>query len=567
MKARVLRTARVQSQSREIGTHIYHLAGAHAALRNGIMRAKSPTDWYDALEWLYGGSANGAGEQFRFAASSSPATETRQGEDLMMKRVTEAERMLIGGELVESASGQWMNSVSPVTEEVIGRVPAGTAMDVDRAFRAADAAWPEWAALTPMRRAEVMNRFADAIAARADEILRVEVADTGNTIRPMRIIDVPSAVESVRYYAGLAPDLRGETIPATTEHLHFTLHEPYGVVARIAPFNHPIMFAVARTAAALAAGNAVIVKPPETSPLSAMILAEIARETLPPGVFNIITGDGRGAGDAIVRHPGIKRIAFIGSPVTGRGIQRSAAEVAVKHVTLELGGKNPMIVFPDCDPDQVSAAAVLGMNFGWQGQSCGSLSRLLLHEDVHDRVLEAIVERVKALRIGDPLSETTDVGPVNSLSHYNQIMKHIVNTEVDGARLLTGGGRPKGADFERGYWIEPTVYADVLPHHRLWQQEVFGPVMAVGRWRDFEEAVEMANSTEYGLTGAVWTNDIRNAMKMAKRIRSGHIWINGSSQHFLGVPFGGMKSSGVGREEGRQELYSYTETKTINVML
>ena len=484
-----------------------------------------------------------------------------------MRRITDAERMLIGGELVESASGAWMDSVSPVDEEVIGRVPAGTAEDVERAVVAAEKAWPEWAGLTPMQRAEAMNRFADALAARADEILRVEVADTGNTIRPMRIIDVPSAVESLRYYAGLGPDLRGDTIPATRDHLHLTVHEPYGVVARIAPFNHPVMFAVARTAAALAAGNAVIVKPPETSPLSAMILGEIARDALPAGVFNIVTGDGAGAGDAIVRHPRIKRIAFIGSPVTGRAIQRAAAEVTVKHISLELGGKNPMIVFPDCDPEKVAAAAVAGMNFSWQGQSCGSLSRLMLHDDIHDRVLEAVVEKVRALRIGDPLSETTDVGPVNSGIHRDRILAHIANANDDGARLMTGGGRPRGAAFEKGYWIEPTVYANVTPDLRLWQQEVFGPVMAVGRWHDFEQAVEMANATEYGLTGAVWTNDIGNAMRMARRIRSGHIWINGSSQHFLGVPFGGMKTSGVGREEGREELYSYTEAKTINIML
>lgn len=484
-----------------------------------------------------------------------------------MQRVTEAEQMLIGGELVESAGGGWMDSISPVNEEVIGRVPVGTAEDVERAVVAAEKAWPEWAARTPMQRAEAMNRFADALAARADEILRVEVADTGNTIRPMRIIDVPTAVESLRYYAGLGPDLRGDTIPASRDNLHLTVHEPYGVVARIAPFNHPVMFAVARTAAALAAGNAVIVKPPETSPLSAMILAQIARETLPPGVFNIVTGDGAGAGDAIVRHPRIKRIAFIGSPLTGRAIQRAAAEVAVKHISLELGGKNPMVVFPDCAPDKVAAAAIFGMNFSWQGQSCGSLSRLLLHEDIHDRVLDALVDRVKALKMGDPLRETTDVGPVNSKAQRDRILSHIANAETDGARRIAGGGRPKGAEFEKGFWIEPTVYAEVTPDLRLWQQEVFGPVLAVGRWRDFEQAVAMANATEYGLTGAVWTNDIGNAMRMARRIRSGHIWINGSSLHFLGVPFGGMKSSGVGREEGREELFSYTETKTINVML
>ncbi|HDZ46318.1 hypothetical protein LCGC14_0086180 [marine sediment metagenome] len=484
-----------------------------------------------------------------------------------MERVCEAERMLIGGELVESVTGEWSTSINPATEEPIGRVPAGSLEDVDRAVQAAEKAWPAWAALTSMERAAAMNRFADAIAARADEILRIEVSDTGNTIRPMRMIDVPTAVESLRYYAGLGPDLRGDTIPATSQNLHLTLHEPYGVVARIAPFNHPIMFAVARTAAALAAGNAVIVKPPETSPLSSMVLAEIARDNLPPGVFNIITGEGAVVGNAIVRHPGIKRIAFIGSPETGRAIQRSAAEVGVKHITLELGGKNPMIVFPDCDPEKIADAAVFGMNFSWQGQSCGSLSRLLVHEDIYDHVLKAVVERVAALRIGDPLIDATDVGPVNSELHMQRILAHCDNADADGARRMLGGARPEGKQFLKGFWVAPTVYADVSPNMRLWQQEVFGPVMAIGRWKDFDEAVAMANSTEYGLTAAVWTQDINAALKMAKQIRSGHIWINGSSMHFLGVPFGGMKSSGVGREEGREELLSYTESKTINIML
>ena len=484
-----------------------------------------------------------------------------------MARITDAERMLIGGALVTGESGEWATSINPATEEPIGRTPVATRGDVDRAVTAAEEAWPKWAARTPMQRAEVMNAFADAVSARAEDILRVEVTDTGNTIRPMRAIDVPTAVESLRYYAGLAPDLRGETIPATSQNLHFTLHEPYGVVARIAPFNHPAMFAIARTAAALAAGNAVIVKPPETSPLSAMILAEIAQDVLPPGVFNIVTGDGRTTGDAIVRHPAIKRIAFIGSPETGRAIQRAAAEVTVKHISLELGGKNPMIVFPDCDPATIAAAAIQGMNFAWQGQSCGSLSRLLLHEDIYDRVVEALSVRVKALRMGDPMSEQTDVGPVNSKGHMERILGHCERADADGARRIHGGRRPPGSDFARGFWIEPTLYADVTPDMRLWQNEVFGPVLAVSKWRDFDQAVAMANSTEYGLTAAIWTNDMTAGLRMARKVRSGHIWVNGSSAHFLGVPFGGMKTSGIGREEGREEMFSYVETKSINIML
>lgn len=484
-----------------------------------------------------------------------------------MPSIIKQNRMLIGGELVSSTGDDWITSIDPATEVPIGRVPNATNEDVELAVAAAKKAWPVWAERTAMERADVMNRFADELQRRSEEILKIEVQDTGNTIRPMRRIDVPSTVESLRYYAGLGPDLRGETIPATSSNIHLVMHEPYGVVARIAPFNHPIMFAVARTAAALAAGNAVIVKPPETSPLSAMLLAEIAQEFMPPGVFNIVTGDGAGAGNAIVRHPDIKRIAFIGSPETGRAIQRAAAEVTVKHISLELGGKNPMIVFPDCDPEKIADAAVFGMNFSWQGQSCGSLSRLLLHEDIYDKVVKGVVERVSQLKMGNPLNEDTDIGPVNSHAHMLRILEHCRAADEEGARLLTGGQRPDDPAFKKGYWIEPTVYADVVPGMHLWQREIFGPVMAIGRWRDFDEAVQMANSTEYGLTAAIWTQDIDNALNMARRVRSGHIWINGSSLHFLGVPFGGMGSSGVGREEGREELLSYTETKSINIML
>lgn len=483
-----------------------------------------------------------------------------------MNQITKLDRMLIGGELVASESGAWDESINPANEEVIGRVPAGTAADVDRAVAAAQAAWPLWNARPPEERGAILRSFGEKIMARAEEILGVEVADTGNTITPMRG-DVRMAVESLNYYAGIAHELKGETLPATDRNLHLTLREPYGVVARIVPFNHPVMFAVARTAAALASGNAIIVKPPETSPLSAMVLSEIARDALPPGLFNIVTGPGRSVGDAIVRHPEIKRIAFIGSPASGRAIQRSAAEVAVKHVSLELGGKNPMIVFPDNDPEEIARAAVGGMNFSWSGQSCGSTSRLLLHEDIYDAVLQKVTERVAAIRLGDPTLADTGMGPVNSRVQLDKVLGFVASGKAEGARLMTGGERPRGEQFARGFWVEPTVFADVVPGMRLWQEEVFGPILSVGRWRTPNEAIRLANSTEYGLTAAIWTRDIKAALNMARAVRSGHLWINGFSNHFLGVPFGGMKNSGVGREEGIEEMFSYTETKTINIML
>ena len=483
-----------------------------------------------------------------------------------MTYITRADRMLVGGKLVHASNGEFDESINPATEEVIGRTPRATADYVDAAVKSADTAWPAWAELTPTARGQIMRDFGQALRARADEILRVEVADTGNTITPMRG-DVGVAIDSLDYYAGLIHELKGQTIPATHQNLHLTVREPYGVVVRIAPFNHPLMFAVARTAAALAAGNAVVVKPPETSPLSAMILAEVARDALPAGVFNIVTGDGRAVGDTLVRHPLVKRIAFIGSPVTGRAIQRSAAEVAVKHVTLELGGKNPLVAFPDADPEAIAEAAIRGMNFSWQGQSCGSTSRLLLHEDIYDRVLPLVVEKVKAIKLGDPQDPASGMGPVNSRTQYDKVLAFFEAAKTDGARLMTGGKPPAGKPFERGFWVEPTVYAGVEPGMRLWQEEVFGPILSVGRWTTFEDAVEKANSTEYGLTAAVWSKDINNALRMVRRIRSGHTWVNGCSAHYLGVPFGGMKNSGVGREEGIEEMLSYTELKTINIVV
>ena len=476
------------------------------------------------------------------------------------------DRMLIGGELCASESGEWDESINPATEEVIGRSPSATAKDVSRAVDAAENAWPAWASLTVAERADHMRNFGRRILERSEELLKIEVADTGNTIRPMRG-DVGSAVKKLNYFAGIATELKGQTIPATANNIHMTWHEPYGVVARIAPFNHPILFAVAGTAAALAAGNSVIVKPPETSPLSSMLLAEIARDTLPPGVFNIVTGRGAVVGDAIVRHPKVKRIAFIGSTQPGRAIQRAAAEVCVKHISLELGGKNPLIAFPDADVEAVANAAIGGMNFGWQGQSCGSTSRLLLHADIYQGVVDRIVDKLSSYKIGDPLSDQSDMGPVNSQAQLRKVEYFIDSAKRDGARLLLGGKRPQGEQFERGFWIEPTVYGDVTPSMEIWTGEVFGPLLSIGRWSDFDEAVKIANEVEYGLTAAIWTNDIKNALRMARKIRAGHLWINGFGAHYLGVPFGGMKESGVGRDGGIEELYSYTETKSVNIIL
>ncbi|MGD0025035.1 MAG: aldehyde dehydrogenase family protein [Xanthobacteraceae bacterium] len=472
-------------------------------------------------------------------------------------------KMLIGGKLVESVDGQWLESINPADESSLGRVPLGSARDMNLAVDAALQAFPAWAALSMEKRAEYVYRLAEAILAKAEEFAQVEALDTGNTIGPMRN-DVVTAVSRMKFAAGLAYEIKGETIPATPGNIHMTLRVPYGVVGRIIPFNHPIGFAASRIAPAVVTGNTIVIKPSEQSPLSASILAEVCAAHMPPGVVNIVTG-GRETGEALVRNPKVKRIAFIGSAQSGMAIQKAAAETAVKAVSLELGGKNPLIAFPDADLDRVAAASVGGMNFGWQGQSCGSMSRILLHEDIYDTVLGKILDRVRKIKVGHPLDSATNMGPVNNKAQYEKVLRYIALGKEEGAKLLLGGARPEGSEFKKGYWIEPTVFGDVTANMRIAKEEIFGPVMSIMRFSTEAEAIDRANAIDLGLTGAVWTQDISRALRVAQAIDAGYIWVNGVGTHFRGVPYGGFKNSGIGREEGLGELLSYTEEKVINL--
>lgn len=475
-------------------------------------------------------------------------------------------KLLIGGELVDSEGGSYVESINPADESVVGEAVFGTVRDVERAVAAGEKAWPEWADRPVDERSEILRLFADKILERAEELARIEVLDSGNTYVPTMAAMTETA-RAIRYYAGLGYTIKGETIPATAEHLHMTVREPYGVVGRIVAYNHPALFSAARTASALVAGNAVVVKPPETSPLSVLLLGEIAREVFPPGIFSIVNGSGAEVGDALVRHPAVKRLALIGSVATGRAVQRSAAEVAVKHVTLELGGKNPMIIFPDADIDAAAASAVNGMNFAWQGQSCGANSRVLVHHDIYDAVVDKVTEIVAKIRLGDPMDKATGMGPINSSKSYDHVVGFLDKEETAGLRLMTGGKRPDGAYFKKGFWLEPTVFADLVPGMRLWRDEVFGPILGLAPWDDYEAMIAQANDTDYGLSAAVWTNDIKTAIKTARRLRAGNIFINGSNVHYLGVPWGGFKNSGIEREEDASELESYLETKAINIIM
>jgi acyl-CoA reductase-like NAD-dependent aldehyde dehydrogenase len=322
-----------------------------------------------------------------------------------------------------------------------------------------------------------------------------------------------------------------------------------------------------RVAAPLVAGNACVIKPPEAAPLSMLRLGELIVDLFPAGVLNIVVGVGPQVPDRIVRHPAVRRIGFIGSEPVGRAIQRAAAETGVKHVTLELGGKNAMIVFDDADVEAAAAGAVAGMNFTWSGQSCGSTSRLLVQRPLYDRLTERVAALIGTRKVGHPLDETSQQGTVINQAQFDKSLRYITAAQEEGARLVVGGGRPAGVEFATGHFVEATVLADVQPGSTIEQEEVFGPVLAVMPFDTEEDAVRIANGVEYGLTASVWTKDLGRAHRVARDIEAGYVWINGSSAHYPGVPYGGVKRSGVGgKEECLEELLSYTEEKVVNVL-
>ncbi|WP_350005503.1 aldehyde dehydrogenase family protein [Pseudarthrobacter sp. WHRI 8279] len=471
-------------------------------------------------------------------------------------------QLLVGGRLVPALSGASYEVLSPVTETVIAQVPDAGTDDVEAAVTAAEAARKAWRRTIPADRAAMVQRLADAIEAHAEELALLDAIDAGSPINNARN-DVAMAVAHLRMFASFALEMKGTTIPASSN-IHMTLREPIGIVARIVPFNHPLMFAC-KIAAPLVAGNCVILKAPDVAPLSSLRLGELAADVFPEGVLSILVGNGSEVPRAIVRHPKVRRIGFIGSESTGRSIQREAAEAGVKEVTLELGGKNAMLVFPDADLDKAAAGAVAGMNFTWSGQSCGSNSRLLVHESIADEVTAKVVKIVNALTIGNPLDETCDQGTMISRAQYQKALDYIDIAKSEGATVLTGGGRPDG--FERGFYVSPTVLTDVGPETRIAREEVFGPVLSILTFSTEDEAITIANSVDYGLTASVWTENITRAHRVIGELEAGFTWINGSSRHFPNVPYGGYKASGIGREESIEELLSYTELKTVNIML
>jgi betaine-aldehyde dehydrogenase len=469
-----------------------------------------------------------------------------------------------GGKWHKAKSNAYPETINPGTGESLGPVADCGTADIDAAVASAKAAFPAWRDTPPLERARLLKRIATVLRDHAEELALIDAADCGNPVAEM-VKDATIAAAQIEFYAGLVTEMKGASIPMGPDVVNFSVREPRGVVGRIIPFNHPFMFCAGKAAAPLAAGNTVVMKPPEQAPLSSLRLAELIGDILPPGVFNLVPG-GREAGAALASHRDVAMIALIGSVPTGRAVMKAASDT-LKAVMLELGGKNALIAFPDADPDEVADGVIGGMNFTWCGQSCGSTSRAFIHEKIYDAVLAKVKAKVGHYKPGVATDPSTTMGSIISKTQYERILGFIDSAKQEGARLLTGGGRPSDPALAKGFFIEPTVFADVQPTMRIAREEIFGPVLSVFKWSDEDKMLAEVNAVEYGLTASIWTNDLSTAHRTAAAVQSGFIWINEVSKHFLGAPFGGFKQSGIGREECFEELIAYTQEKNIHVRL
>ena len=460
--------------------------------------------------------------------------------------------------------GGYLDTFNPATGESLGPAAEANSADVDAAVRSAQQGFAIWRGMKPLERAGLLKKVAQVLRDNAFELALLDAANCGNPIIEMQR-DALIAAAQIDYYAGLATEVKGETLPMGEGILNYTLREPYGVCARIVAYNHPIMFTAAKMAPPLIAGNAVIMKPPYQAPLSSYRMMELIDGILPPGVLNILSG-GIECGQALVNHPDVPRLALIGSVPTGRAIARAGAE-RLKHVTLELGGKNACIIYPDADMDKAIPAAVNGMNFTWCGQSCGSTSRLFVHESIHDQVLEGMLKAIRHYQPGIPTDMATTMGCIVSQQQHEKIMSYIALGQHEGATLAYGGQRPSDPALAKGWFVQPTVFTNVTQKMRLANEEIFGPVLSVIKWRDEAEMIEQVNAVEYGLTASIWTQNLATAHRTAARVQAGFVWVNHVGSHFIGASFGGYKQSGIGREEGFDELLTYTQHKNVHVVL
>jgi aldehyde dehydrogenase (NAD+) len=476
-------------------------------------------------------------------------------------------------------NGRWTDAsdgLMPVLEPALGQTMAyvgkGSAADVDSAVTAARQAFDRgpWPHTPPHERARILSRIADAIEERAAEFAEMEARNLGAPLRKTSFVDVPMAVEHFRAFAELARKHPYEPLPwidMPSVSWNFVWREPIGVCGQIIPWNYPMLMAAWKLAPALATGNTIVLKPASNTPITALMMVEAIHSTglLPRGVLNLITGPGAAVGEALAGHPGVDKVAFTGSTEVGRRIMALASQT-LKRVTLELGGKSPSIVLPDADLDLATDGVLFGVFFN-SGQSCEAGTRCLVPAHLHDEFVARLVRRAAGLRLGDPLDLQTDLGPLVSESQCRSVMEYIAVGRAEGATLATGGERLALEGFEQGPFVQPTIFSNVRNDSRLAQEEIFGPVLAVIPYRDITEAIQLANDSTYGLGAAVWSRDIQAAIEVAKRIRSGTVWIN--DHHLINplAPFGGYKQSGVGREHGVQGMLEYTEAKHIHVDL
>jgi 5-carboxymethyl-2-hydroxymuconic-semialdehyde dehydrogenase len=477
-----------------------------------------------------------------------------------------AVRHFINGEFVDGAAGETFPTLNPSTDQPLAEVASGGAQEIDRAVRAARKAFDEgpWPRLPAAERAKVLHRIAELIDRDADAIARVECLDTGIPLGQIRRGQVPRAAENFRFFAEMATRITGESFPVGNTFMNYTLRQPVGVAGLITPWNTPFMLETWKVAPALAAGNTCVLKPAEWAPVSAMRLAEIIREAgAPPGVFNVVNGLGETAGAALVAHPGVQLISFTGETTTGKEIMRNGA-ATLKRFSMELGGKSPVVVFADADLDRALDATIFGV-FSLNGERCTAGSRLLLQREIHETFLNRLLERVRRIRVGDPLNESTELGPLIHPDHWTRVAEYLEIGREEGARIGVGGRRPPR--LPRGNYLEATVLVDVRNEMRVAQEEIFGPVLAVIPFADEAEAVRLANDVRYGLTAYVWTGDAARAHRLSAAIEAGMVWINSQNVRDLRTPFGGMKESGIGREGGHYSFEFYCETKTVHVAL
>ena len=477
-----------------------------------------------------------------------------------------AEQLLyIGGQYVAASSGETFDSINPATGEVLAKVQCASQADVDRAVASAAEGQKVWAAMTAMQRSRILRRAVDILRARNDELAELETLDTGKPLSETRYVDIVTGADVLEYYAGLIPAIEGEQIPLRETSFVYTRREPLGVVAGIGAWNYPIQIALWKSAPALAAGNAMIFKPSEVTSLTALKLAEIYTEAgLPAGVFNVVTGLGSAVGQWLTEHPGIEKVSFTGGTVTGKKVMASASSSSLKEVTMELGGKSPLIVFEDADLDRAADIAVMA-NFYSSGQVCTNGTRVFVPRMLQARFESKVLERVKRIRLGDPLDDATNFGPLVSYAHMERVLGYIDKGRSEGARLLIGGARVTDGDYAKGAYVAPTVFTDCRDDMTITREEIFGPVMSILIYDDEDEVIRRANDTTYGLAAGVVTRDLNRAHRVIHKLEAGICWINTWGESPAEMPVGGYKQSGVGRENGLVTLGHYTRIKSVQL--